>query len=85
MNCGWCNKDVPQTPGRREKKFCGVNCRVYFCKREKKRDLNPITDSEPLNDPHTGMKYEKRPPAGLSLVERIAWIEKHTGKKFNNA
>jgi hypothetical protein len=37
MKCLECNKEVKQTPGKREKQFCGSSCRSNFWQKAKRK------------------------------------------------
>jgi hypothetical protein len=51
MGCLNCGKDLVQTPGKREKQFCGSKCRISYWQKEKaiEKLANKIPEEKATN------------------------------------
>jgi predicted nucleic acid-binding Zn ribbon protein len=82
-NCEYCGEKMESRTAK--KSFCSEKCRVYFnreSKRSKTKTLLEIIDTtgEPnilSNLPIKEIDNKKQMPKGLSIQERIDWLEKN--------
>jgi predicted nucleic acid-binding Zn ribbon protein len=82
-NCKYCGEKMESRTAK--KSFCSEKCRVYFNRESKYSKTKPLleiidTTREPnilANLPIKEVDNKKQMPKGLSLSERIKWLDEN--------
>ena len=82
-NCEYCGEKMESVTAK--KRFCSQKCRVYFNRESKCSKTKPLleiidTTGEPnilANLPIKEVSDKKQMPKGLSIEERIKWLEEN--------
>lgn len=76
MNCTECNKEIPQTVGKRAKIFCNSTCRSNHWQKEKRKQNSAgVKEEKPVPSTDQGIKQKSTEKNILLDTKSIPVIE----------